>query len=402
MLSGKKVLLGVCGSIAAYKAAYLVRLLIKEGAEVKVVMSKGALDFITPLTFSTISKNKVFADFSNEEEQWNNHVELGLWADVMLIAPATANTLAKMASGICDHFMLGVYLSAKCPVVVAPAMDLDMYKHPATNSNLNTLKSFKDHNIIEAEEGELASGLYGEGRMAEPINIINYLRVFFAQKKITPLVLKGKKALITAGPTYEAIDPVRYIGNHSSGKMGFAIAEVLAENGAEVLLISGPSIQKELHPNIKRVNVTSSDEMYKASIDSFASMDIAILSAAVADYKPALKYNKKLKKNKDQYDLKLVKTKDILKVLGEQKKNQILVGFALETNDEVSNAIQKLNSKNLDFIVLNSLNDKNAGFKHDTNKITLLDKSGAQETFALKEKKDVARDILKKLITYLN
>ena len=298
--------------------------------------------------------------------------------------------------------MLGVYLSAKCPVVIAPAMDRDMYKHPATISNINTLMSFKDHHIIDAEEGELASGLYGEGRMAEPINIINYLRFFFAQNKNRQLALKGKKALITAGPTYEAIDPVRYIGNHSSGKMGFAIAETLAENGAEVLLISGPSTQQEVHPNIKRINVTSSDEMYKASIDSFANMDIAILSAAVADYKPALKHDKKLKKNEECYDLKLVKTKDILKKLGEQKKNQILVGFALETNDEISNATQKLKSKNLDFIVLNSLNDKNAGFKHDTNKITLLDKDGTTETFPLKDKKDVAKDILKKLITYLN
>ncbi len=402
MLGGKKILLGVCGSIAAYKSVYLVRQLVKEGAEVKVIMSKGALDFVTPLTFSTLSKNKVYADFSNDEDQWNNHVDLGLWADVMLIAPATANTLARMANGICDHFLLGVYLSAKCPVIVAPAMDLDMYKHPATIANLDKISSFNKHYIIQAESGELASGLYGEGRMAEPDNIVNYIKNFFLNTKKGLSPLRGRKALVTAGPTYEAIDPVRYISNHSTGKMGFALAEVLAENGAEVILISGPSLQKEIHPNIRRVNVTTAEEMYQASIRAYSDVDVAILSAAVADYKPAIVHDLKLKKSENEHALSLVKTKDILKKLGEQKTGQILVGFALETNDEIENAKKKLNAKNLDFIVLNSLRDKNAGFKHSTNKITILDKNGDKDSFPLKQKKDVARDIVQKVITYLN
>jgi phosphopantothenoylcysteine decarboxylase/phosphopantothenate--cysteine ligase len=401
MLDGKKIILAVCGSIAAYKSAQLVRLLIKEGAEVKVILSKGATDFITPLTFTTLSKNNVFSEFSNDLNQWNNHVELGLWADIMLIAPATANTIAKMANGICDHFLLGTYLSAKCPVLIAPAMDLDMHKHPSTNNNIKLLKSYKNH-IIPAEYGELASGLIGDGRMAEPENIIKYLKSFFLKKDEGSALLKNKKAIITAGPTYEAIDPVRYISNHSTGKMGFSIAEVLAENGADVTLITGPSQQKELHPNINRLNVTTAEEMYKACIDLYKDTDIAVLSAAVSDYKPAYIHENKLKKNTSEYQLNLIKTKDILKKLGEDKKAQILVGFALETENEIDNATKKLNNKNLDFIVLNSLKDKRAGFKHNTNKITIIDKKGNIDSFPLKQKKEAAKDIFNKILMCLN
>ncbi|HIF15008.1 MAG TPA: bifunctional phosphopantothenoylcysteine decarboxylase/phosphopantothenate--cysteine ligase CoaBC [Bacteroidetes bacterium] len=401
MLDGKKIVLGVCGSIAAYKSAHLVRLLIKEGAEVKVILSKGATDFITPLTFATLSKNNVFSEFSNDLDQWNNHVELGLWADIMLIAPATANTIAKMSNGICDHFLLGTYLSAKCPVVIAPAMDLDMYKHPATISNIERLKSYKNR-IIPAEYGELASGLIGDGRMAEPENIIKYLKDLFIKNDQGSALLKNKKAIITAGPTYEAIDPVRYISNHSTGKMGFSIAEVLAENGADVTLITGPSQQKEIHPNINRVNVTSAEEMFEACVSLFKDTDIAVLSAAVSDYKPAYIHENKLKKNTSEYQLNLIKTKDILKKLGEDKKAQILVGFALETENEIDNATKKLNNKNLDFIVLNSLQDKKSGFKYDTNKVTIIDNKGNIESLPLKQKKEVAKDIFNKILMCLN
>ena len=401
MLNGKKIALGVCGSIAAYKSAQLVRLLIKEGAEVKVILSKGATDFITPLTFSTLSKNNVFSDFSNDLDQWNNHVELGLWADIFLIAPATANTIAKMANGVCDNFLLATYLSSKCPVLVAPAMDLDMYKHPATISNIEKLKSYKNY-IIPAEYGELASGLIGDGRMSEPENIIKQLKSFFLKSNEGTAILKNKKVIITAGPTYEAIDPVRYITNHSTGKMGFSIAEVLAENGADVTLITGPSHQNEIHPNINRVDITTAEEMYNACISLYEESDIAILSAAVSDYKPANTHHKKIKKTANEYDLKLIKTQDILKKLGEKKKDQILVGFALETDNEINNAKEKLNNKNLDFIVLNSLNDKNAGFKHNTNKITIIDNKGNIDNYPLKQKKDVAKDIFNKILLYLN
>ena len=401
MLNGKKIALGVCGSIAAYKSAQLVRLLIKEGAEVRVILSKGATDFITPLTFSTLSKNNVFSEFSNDLDQWNNHVELGLWADIFLIAPATANTIAKMANGVCDNFLLATYLSSKCPVLVAPAMDLDMYKHPATISNIEKLKSYKNY-IIPAEYGELASGLIGDGRMSEPENIIKHLKSFFLKSNEGTAILKNKKVIITAGPTYEAIDPVRYITNHSTGKMGFSIAEVLAENGADVTLITGPSNQNEIHPNINRVDITTAEEMYNACISLYEESDIAILSAAVSDYKPANTHHKKLKKTANEHDLKLIKTQDILKKLGEKKKDQILVGFALETDNEINNAKEKLNNKNLDFIVLNSLNDKNAGFKHNTNKITIIDNKGNVDNYPLKQKKDVAKDIFNKILLYLN
>jgi len=401
MLNGKNIILGVCGSIAAYKSAQLVRLLIKEGAEVKVILSKGATDFITPLTFATLSKNNVFSEFSNDLDQWNNHVELGLWADIMLIAPATANTIAKMSNGICDHFLLGTYLSAKCPVIIAPAMDLDMYKHPATIANIERLKSYKNH-IIPAEYGELSSGLIGDGRMAEPENIIKYLKDLFLKNDEGSALLKNKKAIITAGPTYEAIDPVRYISNHSTGKMGFSIAEVLAENGADVTLITGPSQQKEIHPNINRVNVTTAEEMFEACVSLFEDTDIAVLSAAVSDYKPAYIHENKLKKNTAEYQLNLIKTKDILKKLGEDKKNQILVGFALETENEIDNATKKLNNKNLDFIVLNSLQDEKSGFKYDTNKVTIIDNKGNIESLALKQKKEVAKDIFNKILMCIN
>ena len=319
----------------------------------------------------------------------------------MLIAPATANTIAKMSNGICDHFLLGTYLSAKCPIVIAPAMDLDMYKHPATISNIERLKSYKNR-IIPAEYGELASGLIGDGRMAEPENIIKYLKDLFLKNDEGSALLKNKKAIITAGPTYEAIDPVRYISNHSTGKMGFSIAEVLAENGADVTLITGPSQQKEIHPNINRVNVTSAEEMFEACVSLFKDTDIAVLSAAVSDYKPAYIHENKLKKNTAEYQLNLIKTKDILKKLGEDKKAQILVGFALETENEIDNATKKLNNKNLDFIVLNSLQDKKSGFKYDTNKVTIIDNKGNIESLPLKQKKEVAKDIFNKILMCLN
>jgi len=390
MLQNKKIVLGVCGSIAAYKAASLVRLLKKAEAEVKVIMTASASDFITPLTLSTLSKNPVYSNFiKNEAGEWNNHVELGLWADFILIAPASANTIAKMAHGQCDNLLLATYLSAKCPVYVAPAMDLDMYKHPSTEANIDSLQQY-GNTIIDAEYGELASGLVGAGRMAEPESIVDFLSIKSKKKALT-----GKSVLITAGPTYEAIDPVRFIGNHSSGKMGYALAETLANEGADIHLISGPTNLQVTHPNIKVTSVTSAQEMYDASVSIFNKMDIAVLAAAVADYKPDTVADQKIKKADSNLKISLTKTKDIAAELGKLKRNgQVMVGFALETENEESNAQKKIQSKNFDFIVLNSLNDKGAGFGHDTNKITIIDKQNKIHKFELKSKTAVAQDIV--------
>lgn len=391
-LHGKKILLGITAGIAAYKTAWLVRLFIKAGAEVKVVMTPEAKAFITPLTLSTLSGNKVFSSFTNtENEQWNNHVELGLWADVMLIAPATANSLSKMASGHDDNLLLATYLSAKCPVYFAPAMDLDMFKHKSTTQNISRLQEY-GHHLIPAGTGELASGLSGEGRMAEPGEILNFIESDFHRR----LPLAGKKILVTAGPTYEAIDPVRFLGNHSSGKMGFAIAEIAAARGAEVFLVSGPSHETAQHPQIERIDVTSTEEMFDAAHDKFPESDAVVAAAAVSDYKPAERYSQKQKKKDSTWNIELVKTKDILLSLGRDKGDKILVGFALETQDELDNAKSKLKKKNLDFIVLNSLNDKSAGFKKDTNKIKIISQDGLK-SFAAKSKIDVARDIFNEL-----
>ncbi|PQJ73538.1 bifunctional phosphopantothenoylcysteine decarboxylase/phosphopantothenate--cysteine ligase CoaBC [Polaribacter butkevichii] len=397
VLSGKKVLLGITAGIAAYKTAGLVRLFIKLGAEVKVVMTPASKDFITPLTLSTLSKNPVYSTFYNKEDEenelWNNHVDLGLWADYMVIAPATANTMSKMANGTCDNLLLAVYLSSKCPVYFAPAMDLDMYIHPATKESLQKLQSF-GNTMIPATSGELASGLVGEGRMAEPEDIVSFIE----NDVLSKLPLKGKKLLLTAGPTYEAIDPVRFIGNHSSGKMGFAIAKAAANLGAEVYLISGPSHQQIQHSLVHRIDVVSAEDMYKAAHTYFKEVDIAILSAAVADYKPKNIATQKIKKTTSALEIELAPTKDILASLGEIKKNQFLVGFALETNNELANAKEKLKRKNLDAIVLNSLQDKGAGFATDTNKITIIDKDLNEKTFELKSKVEVAKDIINEII----
>jgi phosphopantothenoylcysteine decarboxylase/phosphopantothenate--cysteine ligase len=398
MLTNKNILLGVCGSIASYKSASLTRLLIKAGANVKIVMTSDACNFITPLTLSTLSKNLVLTEyFDPKTGNWNNHVELGLWADIFIIAPATANTLAKFANGICDNLLAAVYLSAKCPVYLAPAMDLDMWKHPATQKNINSLIS-NGNFIINPAYGELASGLTGEGRMAEPEEIIELI----SQELKKKLPLAGKKALVTAGPTYEAIDPVRFIGNHSSGKMGYAIAEQLSALGANVTLISGPSALKLVDKNIIRIDVTSAKEMLEASVSNFPGTDISILSAAVADYRPKEVSTLKIKKDSPAFELELVKTSDILTTLGQKKKaGQILVGFALETDNEVANAIKKLEKKNLDFIVLNSLSDEGGAFKNDNNKITIIDRDHHKENFDLKPKNEVAVDICKKILDLL-
>ena len=396
IISGKNVLLGVTGGIAAYKAAFLVRLLIKKGAAVKVIMTPSAKDFVTPLTLSTLSKNEVLSSFTNEEDenaQWNNHVELALWADLFVVAPATANTLSKMANGTSDNLLLATYLSAKCPVYYAPAMDLDMYKHPSTKEIFDSLNSFGNIQI-PAEEGELASGLTGKGRMAEPEHIVSFLETDIQSKS----PLHGKKVLITAGPTYEAIDPVRFIGNHSSGKMGYAIAERAAQLGAEVVLVSGPVSVTIKHSNVKVISVTSAEDMYQATHNHFASCDIAILSAAVADYRPKDVASEKIKKNDSTLTIQLEKTQDILKSLGEIKEHQFLTGFALETQNELENAKSKLKKKNLDLIVLNSLKDKGAGFKADTNKVTLIDKHNKVQRFPVKPKTEVAIDILQYII----
>ena len=398
VLSGKKILLGVSGGIAAYKTANLVRLFIKAGAQVQVVMSPASLHFVTPLTLATLSKNPVYSTFYNEEEgsgEWNNHVELGLWADLMLVAPATANTLSKMANGNCDNLLIATYLSAKCPVYFAPAMDLDMYKHPSTLDSFHKLKSFGNI-IIPAESGELASGLSGEGRMAEPENIVSFLERDLLEK----LPLKGKKILITAGPTYEAIDPVRFIGNHSSGKMGFDIANEAANKGAEVILVTGPTHLNVQNSAIKLIRVISAQEMYDACHEFYNSVDVAIAAAAVADYRPKNVANQKIKKNDTTFSIELEKTKDILASLGEQKKNQYLIGFALETENEIEHAKQKIQKKNLDLIVLNSLNDEGAGFGKATNKVTFISKDFTIEPKELKSKEAVAQDIINKVIQF--
>jgi phosphopantothenoylcysteine decarboxylase/phosphopantothenate--cysteine ligase len=396
MERGKKILLGVTGSIAAYKSILLVRQFIKAGAEVKVVMTAAAKDFVTPLSLSTISKNKVLIDLS-EENSWANHVELGRWADVMIIAPASCNTLAKMANGLCDNLLLATYLSATCPVIVAPAMDEDMWNHPSTKNNLEKIKSF-GNKIIPVETGELASGLYGKGRMAEPETIIQFIeKIFFLNKD-----LEGKKFLVTAGPTYESLDPVRFIGNRSSGKMGIAIAEELAERGAKVDLILGPSSLKTNNTNIAVHHVESASQMYDECVKLFADANAAIMSAAVADYTPVIISKEKIKKANDTLTLELKKTKDILKTLGQQKKKgQILVGFALENNNEKEYAVGKLEAKNADMIVLNSLNDVGAGFSFDTNKITIFEKSGIEINYERKSKQQVAKDIVDRLINLL-
>jgi len=396
MLQGKKIILGITGSIAAFKTAALVRLLIKQGAEVKVIMTTAAKDFVAPLSLSTLSKNEVLSDISGNDT-WANHVMLGRWADVMLIAPLSCNTLAKMASGLCDNLLMAVYLSATCPVVVAPAMDEDMWHHNTTKDNLTRVISFHNH-VIPVESGELASGLVGEGRMAEPENIINWLGTFFLNRQ----ELKGKNVLVTAGPTYEAIDPVRFIGNHSSGKMGVAIAEEMKSRGANVTLVLGPS-GVIVPAGIEVVKVRSAGEMFDACIVRFEKTDIAVMSAAVADYTPVNTATEKIKKNEGTFNIELTKTKDILKSLGEKKKNkQLLVGFALETNNEKDYALKKLKTKNADMIVLNSLNDPGAGFGHDTNKITIFDKQGREYNFDTKSKKEVAKDIVNTIIQLLH
>ncbi len=399
VLKGKKILLGISGGIAAYKTATLVRLFIKAGADVQVVMTPASKDFVTPLTLATLSKNPVYSTFyeqENENEQWNNHVELALWADIMLIVPATANTLSKMANGTCDNLLLTCYLSAKCPVYVAPAMDLDMYKHPSTTDNFVKLQSFKN-TIIPAEKGELASGLSGEGRMAEPENILAFIEADLENQ----LPLKGKKILITAGPTYEAIDPVRFIGNHSSGKMGFDIADAAAKLGAKVTLITGPTHCKTNQTNIDIKAVVSAQEMFENCKAFFDQTDVFIAAAAVADYKPKDVASQKIKKSDADFNIALEKTTDILGTLGLAKKNQIVIGFALETENEIENAKSKIKRKNLDLIVLNSMRDEGAGFKKLTNKVTFIDKFFNIEACDLKPKEAVATDILEKIIVLL-
>lgn len=397
MFQGKKILLAVTGSIAAYKSILLVRLLVKAGAEVKVVMTPAAKDFVSPLTLSTLSKNPVVSDlFTNES--WSNHVDMGRWADVMVVAPLSCNTLGKMANGLCDNMLLATYLSATCPVVVAPAMDEDMWHHPTTKMNLQKLESY-GNKIIPVEKGELASGLYGDGRMAEPENIMRFLEENFFLKTD----LEGKKALVTAGPTYEPIDPVRFIGNHSSGKMGIAIAEELARRGANVHLVLGPSNFKSNLPGIHIHKVQTADDMYQVCVQEFPGADLAVMSAAVADYTPVEKSTEKIKKSSESLTIELTKTKDILKSLGEMKrKGQLLVGFALETTNEREYALGKLQSKNADLVVLNSLNDEGAGFGVDTNKITIFEKNGAEIPYERKSKQQVAKDIVDRIVIHLN
>lgn len=393
ILNRKKILLAVTAGIAAYKAAFLVRLLIKKGADVKVITTPDALEFVTPLTLATLSKNSVEWEFYNDKGDWNNHVELGLWADYMIIAPATANTMSKMSNGEVDNLVVATYLSAKCPVFVAPAMDLDMYKHPSTKINLDKLASFGNI-IIPAESGELASGLTGEGRMAEPENIVQFIE----NQLLKTAPLYGKNVLVSAGPTYEKIDPVRFIGNFSSGKMGIEIAKSAADLGANVKLVCGPSNISTDGVGLERINVLSALEMKKAMEDNYVNADIVIMSAAVADYRPATMAEQKIKKNDDDMRIDLVKNPDILQGLGQMKQNQILVGFALETQNEIENATEKLHKKNLDFIVLNSLQDKEAGFQKNTNKVSIISKKNEILKFDAKEKSDVAKDILNFII----
>ena len=400
MLEGKKILLGVTGGIAAYKTAFLVRLLIKAGAEVKVILTESAASFVTPLTLATLSKNPVHLDFIKEEDgtiDWDNHVELGLWADLMIIAPATANTLSKMANGSCDNLLLATYLSAKCPVYFAPAMDLDMYRHPSTKASIEKLQSYGNI-MIPAATGELASGLAGEGRMEEPEKIVEVV----LQHMRKGLPLENKKVLITAGPTHEAIDPVRYIGNHSTGLMGVELAEKASSLGAVVTLVLGPSHLELKDTSIELIRVNSADEMYAAAMNSFDKADVVISAAAVADYKPKSVAKDKIKKKTDTLTLDLVKNQDILMSMGKVKKGQFLVGFALETENELSNALQKLKKKNLDAIVLNSLKDKGAGFGGSTNKVTFIDKNSSIKSFDVKTKADVALDIWNEIVDRLN
>ncbi len=399
MLISKKILLGVCGSIAAYKATLLVRLLIKSGAEVKVVMTSSAKDFITPLTLSTLSKNPVSIQFvKNEAGEWENHVELGLWADLMIIAPASANTIAKFANGLCDNLLSAVYLSAKCPVMIAPAMDLDMYAHPATKANINKLKSYGNY-VMETSHGELASGLIGEGRMPEPEEIFTAIERALSEKS----ELSNKRALVTAGPTYEQIDPVRFIGNHSSGKMGLAIAEQLADRGAKVDMILGPSKVASNHPNINIIRVSSAEEMLSATQRLFPESDLAVFSAAVSDYKPESVAAQKIKKSDGTLALNLIKNKDIALEMSKLKtKKQFTVGFALETEKEAFHAQEKMKKKNFNMIVLNSLNDKGAGFSVDTNKVTIFSVGQEAKSYTLKSKVEVAKDIVDTIISQIS
>ncbi len=396
-LKNKHILLGITGGIAAYKCAHLVRLLIKEGATVKVVMTKAAEEFVTAKTLSVLSKNEVVTDFFDSNNNWNNHVALAEWADAIIVAPLTANTLAKFATGICDNIVTACYLSARNKVFVAPAMDLDMYQHPTTKYNIDILR--KNGNIIiPAESGELASGLVGEGRMAEPENIIQFVNQYFENN----LPLTGKRVLVNAGPTYEAIDPVRFIGNRSSGKMGIAIADEFAKLGADVTLVLGPSHHQPLEKTVDVIKVESAEEMFNACLNQFSNSDIAVLSAAVADYKPKHVSDSKIKKKDSEFSIELVKTKDILETLGQQKNKQLLVGFALETNDIIEYAKSKIIKKNLDFIVANSATEKGSGFGVDTNKITIIDKHNKLYNFELKSKQDVAKDIVNFALNYLN
>ncbi len=400
ILSGKNVLLGITAGIAAYKTAALVRLFVKSGAQVKVVMTPASKDFITPLTLSTLSKNPVYSSFTNEDDEtavWNNHVDLGLWADLFVVAPATANSLSKMANGNSDNFLLATYLSAKCPVYFAPAMDLDMYKHDSTKASFEKLEAFGNI-MIPAASGELASGLVGEGRMAEPEDIVTFIENDILDK----LPLRGKKVLLTAGPTYEAIDPVRFIGNHSSGKMGFEIAKAAANLGAEVTLITGPTNQSVAHSFINVIPVVSAEDMYQEVHKYYEATDVAILSAAVADFKPMVVAQQKIKKKSDTLTIELERTKDILASLGTAKKHQFLVGFALETNNELENAKGKLERKHLNLIVLNSLQDKGAGFKGDTNKVTFIDNKSNITEFELKSKAEVAEDLLNEIVKHIH
>ncbi|XOV94463.1 MAG: bifunctional phosphopantothenoylcysteine decarboxylase/phosphopantothenate--cysteine ligase CoaBC [Bacteroidota bacterium] len=394
MLAGKKIIIAVCGSIAAYKTAFFIRLLVKEGAEIKVIMTSSAKDFITPLTLSTLSKNPVYLEFlKNNQGEWVNHVKLGLWADLMIVAPLSANTLAKLANGLSDNLLTAVYLSARCPVMVSPAMDLDMYQHPTTRENLRKLAGFGNR-IIEAEEGELASGLHGIGRMAEPEHLLDAVKDHFKKKES----LKGKKVLITSGPTHEAFDPVRFIGNHSTGKMGRSIALACANRGATVEFITGPVQHLPNHPGIQIQKITSAEDLFKASKKSFKNADIAIFTAAVVDYRPKEVSPSKIKKDKGNLEITLVPNPDIAMELGKLKsKKQITVGFALETDNEAENAQAKLKKKNLDMIVLNSLNHEGAGFSHDTNKVTIFQKDNKQINFELKTKDQVAEDLLDEL-----
>ena len=397
-MKGKKIVLGITGSIAAYKAAILIRSLIKKGAEVQVVITPAGKEFITPITLSALTSKPVISEFfSQRDGTWHSHVDLGLWADAMVIAPATASTIGKMAHGVADNMLITTYLSMKAPVFVAPAMDLDMFAHPSTQKNLDILRSYGNH-IIEPGEGELASHLVGKGRMEEPEKIVEVLEAFFAQQQD----LKGNKVVITAGPTYEKIDPVRFIGNYSSGKMGYALAAECASRGAEVVLVSGPVTLQAHHPNIRRVDVESAQEMYEATKEAFEDANAGILCAAVADFTPDHTADHKIKREKDDLVLQLKPTQDIAASLGATKKEgQTLVGFALETNDEATNAQGKLERKNFDFIVLNSLNDKGAGFRVDTNKITIIDREGATP-YPLKNKMEVAKDIIDRLVISMN